>query len=281
MGLEKNSIDHEPCQVSVRDYFASPIDNKSALRCYGDVDNLDYSGFDSNLSKYLNEKSISEMIKVNSEIGKIFNKFKITIKIDMKILNNLVRNHLPQTRNIALGIANNLPHNFKSAVNRKALIEATSLHDIAKVIIPDNIINKAGALTPEEREIMEEHAILSYEMLKSTDLDKATLDLIKNHHQNPQKTGYPRVEENFVADVNLQILSMADIYSALREKRSYKDEMSKEQALAIINKETNQGKFHPSVYQALVDYAEKDEDSNNRRSKWQIFNLKAINGLSS
>lgn len=281
MGLEKYSNQANADTVGVRSFFDSPIQNQSALNCFGNVAEMDYSGFDSNLSKYLNEKAITEMVKVNSEIGKIFRKFKLSIRIDMKILNNLVKNHLPQTRNIALGIANNLPHNFRAAVNRKALIEATSLHDIAKVIIPDNIINKAGALTDEEREIMEEHANLSYEMLKSTDLDKATLDLIKNHHQNPQKTGYPRVGDDFIADVNLQILSMADIYSALREKRSYKAEMSKEQALEIINKETEKGKFHPCIYQALVEYAQKEENLNKRNSKWQIFNFKPVNSFSS
>lgn len=281
MVLETNSN-----QPDVHDFFVNPINNQSAVKCFGGKESPAYHGTETNLNKYLNEKAISEMINVNSEIGRILKGFKISIKINMKILNNLVQNHLPHTRNIALGIANNLPHNFKSAVNRKALVEATSLHDIAKVIIPENIINKAGALNEDELEIMKEHAMLSYEMLKTTDLDKATLDLIKNHHHPSPKTGpshsYSHSEENSESDINLQILSIADIYSALREKRSYKPAMSKKQALEIINKEVEQGKFESYIYKALVEYADKEEKSqklNNCNSQWQIFNRKLVNSF--
>lgn len=269
MGLDKSS-DH----IRVGEYFINPINNKTALQCYGDADNADYSGFDSNLQKYLNEKSISEMIKVNSEIKRILTKFKVVIKINKKILNNLTRNHLPQTRDIALGITKHLPAHLKTSINKKALVEATSLHDIAKVIIPEHIINKPGQLNENEREIMNEHAKLSYEMLKSTDLDKATLDLIKNHHHDGD-------DDDNTSNINLQILSIADIYSALREKRSYKAEMSKEQALKILNEATQKGKFSQHVYEALVKYSAQDEKSNKSDFKWQIFNLKATNSLSS
>lgn len=266
------SNDYKSNRTSAKDFFDTPINNQSALRCYGDIDNVDYSGFDSNLNKYLNEKSISEMIKVNSEISNILNRFKISIKINMGILNNLVHNHLPQTRDIALGIAKHLPSELKSEVNHKALAEATSLHDIAKVIIPEDIINKAGALDDNERKIMQEHAKLSYEMLKTTDLSKETLDLIKNHHYADEKCMY---------NINLQILSIADVYSALREKRSYKAEMTKEQALSIINKEVEEGKFLPSVYKALTDYTEKEEGLAKINSKRKFFNFKPINGFCS
>lgn len=275
MVLEKNS--NRPV---VRDFFVNPIQNQSAVKPLINERFENYSGIDSNLNKYMNEKAITEMINVNSEITQILNKFKISIQINMKILNNLVKNHLPETKKIALGIAENLPQNFKAGVNRKALIEATALHDISKVIMPENIVNKEGALTDAEREIMKEHAKLSYELLKTTDLSEETLNLIKNHHQNPQKTGYPGAGEDYKADINLQILSMADIYSALREKRSYKAEMSKEQALEILNKETLQGKFHPQVYEALVRYANKQESSAKIKPKRQIFDFKFVNSFS-
>lgn len=248
---------------SVHDFFVSPVQNKTAITSLIGSEHSDCAVAELSLNKYLNEKAISEMINVNSEITRILNKFQVSIKINMGILNNLVRNHLPDTRKTAIGIADNLPHNFKSAVNRKALIEATTLHDIAKAIIPEDIVNKAGVLTDDERKIMKEHAKLSYELLKSTDLSEKTLNLIKNHH-DPES-----IEE--------QILSMADIYSALREKRCYKDEMTKEQALEIIAKDTEQGKFHPSVYQALVDYANIKEDLSKVKPKWQIFNFKFVN----
>lgn len=281
MGLEQGSnscVEENSASVACKkdcntnEFFSKPINNQSALRCYGDIDNIDYSGFDSNLNKYLNEKAITEMVKVNSEITRILDKFKISIKVNMGVLNHLVKNHLSHTRSIALGIADCLPEELQSEVNHKALAEATSLHDIAKAIIPENIINKAGALNDEELEIMKEHAKLSYEMLKTTDLSDETLNLIKNHHYADERCMY---------NINLQILSIADVYSALREKRSYKSEMSKEKALSIINKDVEQGKFLPSVYYALSIYVQKEDDLAKINPKRKFFNFKFINGLCS
>ena len=267
-------------QVNVMDFFSEKLNNKTALKCYGDVDNADYSGFDTNFSKYLNEKSISEMIQVNQEISNIMKKFKISIKINMNILNNLISNHLPQTTNIALGMIKYLPKNVQKQVNPKALKNATGLHDIAKVIIPEDIINKPGKLNEEELKIMREHARLSYEMLKTTDLDDDSLNLIKAHHQSHQKHNSTNpIQTSFdeVTNVNLQILSIADIYSALRERRSYKKELSKEEALEVIKKDTQAGKFHICVYQALEKYAYHDDITYKKEYKipnsWSILKI--------
>lgn len=231
--------------VSVSDYFVNPINNQTAVKGLIGEKQYSYSD-DTSLSKYLSESAILEMVQVNSEIRNIFSKFEISLKINMSVLENLTKRHLPQTRATALGMVQYLPQNLKAEVNLDALAKATILHDIAKVIMPESIVNKAGSLTEQEREIMEKHAQLSYEMLKNTDLDKETLNLIKNHHH-----------ENSENDINLQILSMADIYSALREKRCYKPSMSKEMALEIINTETKKGKFSPQVYNALSSYLAK------------------------
>ena len=99
---------------------------------------------------------------------------------------------------------------------------------------------------------MHTHSELSYELLRKTDLDTRTLNLIKYHHQNALGNGYPQASPDFKADINQQILSVADKYSALTEKRSYKDPMPAEKALAIIYKDVKDGKTHPFVFKALV-----------------------------
>lgn len=233
------------------------------------------------LYKYINQNAISEMIKVNSEIKRILEEFKIPLKINMNVLHDLVKNHLPKTKKTTLGIANKLPSEYKSKVNFQAIQKASVLHDYGKVLIPQNILNKKGHLTEEEFKIMKQHSKLGYELLKSTDLDEETLNLIKNHHQNAQKTGYPEVEGEFVSDVNLQILAAADIYEALREKRPYKKELSKNEALAILHKEMKDGKIHPHVFKALVDYANEEEERLSKlHSDRKVFNLKPVDSLS-
>lgn len=267
MTLEKGSN-----SLSVQDFFSNPIHNQTAIDCR--VHDNNNPGMDMSLSKYMSEKSITEMIKVNSEIARILKKFRIPIKINMKILYNLARHHLPHTRKVALAIANNLPEKYHSSINSKALAEATSLHDLAKVIIPENVLNKNGALNHDEREIMEQHALLSYELLKTTDLDKQTLDLIKNHH----KAEHFGIEAN--ADINLQILSIADIYSALREKRCYKKEMTRKESLMVIQEEVTQGKFCRDIYEALVKYAEQEEKSAQTNPQRQLVYNNLVDSFS-
>lgn len=251
-------------KVSVRDFFDNPINNQSAVKCL--VGQPKINSFGTNLNEYLTEKAITDMIEINAEVKNILNKFKIPLKINIKVLRNLMHNHLAQTREIAVGVVFNLPQQYKPQINQKALAEATFLHDIAKALIPENIVNKQGSLNEYEREIMKQHATLSYELLKGTGLSQKTLELIKNHH-NPIS-----IEE--------QVLSIADIYSALREHRSYKKEMTKEQALHVIKKETEKGKFHQSVYQALVEYVDKNENEPETHNQNKKFQLDMINCFS-
>lgn len=256
MASEKGSA-----KVSVHDFFVTPVSNQSAVKSL--IGQPCVNSFGTNLNEYLSEKAVADMIQINSEVKSILNKFKIPVKVNVKLLHNLLKNHLAQTREVALGIVFNLPQNYTSQINKKALAEATFLHDIAKAIIPETIVNKEGSLNDAEREIMKEHATLSYELLKNTGLSKKTLDLIKNHH-NPVS-----IEE--------QVLSIADIYSALREHRSYKNEMTKEEALKIIQNETQKGKFHQTVYNALVEYVNNKDAKSKQELPIKDFKMNLIN----
>ena len=102
---------------------------------------------------------------------------------------------------------------------------------------------------------MHRHSELGYELLKNTDIDTRTLHLVKYHHQNTNRTGYPDAPKDFFADINQQIVTAADKYSALLETRVYKNSMTKQQALGIMYKDVTNGTLHPFVFKALSDYA--------------------------
>lgn len=166
----------------------------------------------------------------------------------------MLQGHAKDTQNISRGIIENLPFSLKGYVDAKAVSDAAYLHDIGKVLIPKNILNKNGKLTPEETEIMHKHSQIGYELLKTTDINQKTLNLVRNHHQNAKLSGYPFVGKDFKADLDLQIISVADKYSALTEKRVYKNCLSAKQALTIIYKDVQDEKLHPFVFKALVNY---------------------------
>ena len=126
------------------------------------------------------------------------------------------------------------------------------LHDYGKVLIPNNVLNKTVKLYGKEQKIMELHSELGYELLKNKNLDERTLNLIKYHHQNRLGTGYPVKSKNFDYGLESEILNVADKYSALREKRCYKNPLAKYEALEIIAKDVNKGYISQDVYTALL-----------------------------
>ena len=207
------------------------------------------------VNRHLTEASIKHAIATNPNIKAILKEEGIPAKLNMAELEKITDNHAKATQDIAAGIIANLPKGLRERVNVKSVKDAAILHDVGKVLIPVEILNKPGKLDDAEQKIMHRHSELSYEILRNTDIDTRTLNLVKYHHQNSSHTGYPAVKSDFFADINLQILSASDKYSALVEERPYKAPMEPEKALAIIYKDVKAGNLHPFVFKALYDFA--------------------------
>lgn len=190
--------------------------------------------------------------KANPRIKELFAQHGLDIKVNLNELEKLKQGHLKETRLMAAKIYSSLPAYLKDEVKLNDLQNAALLHDYGKVLIPSKILNKTDKFSYEEREIMELHPELGYELLKDKNLSEETLNLIKYHHQNLNKTGYPAVQSEFDCNLGLQILNAADKYSALREKRCYKDAFGKIEALQIIADDVNNGNLSQDVYTALL-----------------------------
>ena len=200
------------------------------------------------IDQYLDKKSLELEAKQNVRIQELLGAYNLPVKINEKAIEQLKNGHLKNTRELAVKLYSALPEELKKDVNLKQLQDASLLHDIGKVLIPDNILNKKGRLDQQEREIMELHSELGYKLLKNKFLDEETLNLIRNHHQNSKKTGYPSVSEKYDHSMAAQILSAADKYSALTEKRSYKESFDRQKALKILK---NDETILPEIYSAL------------------------------
>ena len=207
-----------------------------------------------NLQKTL----LKKMMSLNPRIKKILNSFRIKPIINTKALKELSGGHMNDTCKIAMGIYSYLSDTIKNLVDINALKEASMLHDMGKALIPPKILNKPAKLNRKERKIMNIHSTLGYELLKTQELSEETLELIKYHHQNLKHSGYPLIiSEDRISDIGVQIISTADKYSALREKRVYRKRLNRAEALLILYKEVLEGKIHKEVYKALFEYASK------------------------
>jgi len=235
-------------------YQVNPIPQKQS----GQITNsLPSDKFESTSPKrFTSEIMLHKLGDNNAGVHRILKSVNIPYQLNIEELNNILEGHCTDTQNIAEGIVKNLPFSLESKADLNAIKNAAYLHDIGKVFIPTEILNKNGKLTEEETNIVHKHAELGYELLKDSGIDNKTLLLIRNHHQNAQKSGYPRVDNNFNADLDLQILSTADKYSALTETRPYKEPMNREQALTIIRADVRNRKTNPLIYNALVNYTD-------------------------
>lgn len=199
---------------------------------------------------------LQRMIDLNPTIKRILAEYKIKPSIDTKTLKELAGGHMNTTCHIAMGIYSVLSENLKKSIKPNTIKEASMLHDLGKVLIPSKILNKPARLNRKEREIMNIHSTLGYELLKTQKIDNETLDLVKYHHQNLKHSGYPALNcDHNPSDIGVQIISTADKYSALREARVYRRKLSRMESLLILYKEVLEGKIHKDVFRALVEYA--------------------------
>jgi putative nucleotidyltransferase with HDIG domain len=109
------------------------------------------------------------------------------------------------------------------------------LHDVGKVVVPVEILEKPGKLTPKEFEILKRHTTAGKEMLEQAGaFESEMLELVLSHHEYLDGTGYPHgLKGDQIPDL-VRLITIADIFSALVEKRSYKAAMSNQAAYDVL-----------------------------------------------
>lgn len=120
------------------------------------------------------------------------------------------------------------------------------LHDIGKMGVPDDILNKPGPLTADEWEVMRRHTQYAYEMLKPIEYLHAALDIPYCHHEKWDGTGYPRGLAGEDIPLAARIFAVLDVYDALTSDRPYRKAWTKEDALRYIRDEAGK-RFDPKV----------------------------------
>ena len=135
--------------------------------------------------------------------------------------------------------------------------KAAELHDIGKLAINENILNKKGKLTDEEWKIIREHPILAEEVLKPVLLDEEMLVMIRSHHERYDGEGYPDKIKGDNINLFAQIIAVADAYDAMISPRAYREPMSKEAAISELK--VNSGtQFNTQVVKAFLKMMEEE-----------------------
>lgn len=139
----------------------------------------------------------------------------------------------------------------QTGMSRRDVVTITTaglLHDIGKAAVSLDILDKPGALSPEEIRIMRQHPVIGYDYLASRSaVTKATLRCVRGHHEYLDGSGYPDGLAGREIDDLTRIITIADVYGALVERRAYKPPKSPQEALDVITAMAEAGKLEKAL----------------------------------
>ena len=145
-----------------------------------------------------------------------------------------------------------------TGADRNTISMASALHDIGKMGISEDILNKPGRLTKEEFEVMKTHTTLGADMLAALDqysdssLVRTARDICRWHHERWDGRGYPDGLKGDEIPISAQVVSIVDVYDALTSDRVYKKAIPHEEAMAMIAR-GECGEFNPLLLECLVE----------------------------
>lgn len=136
----------------------------------------------------------------------------------------------------------------------KGFILGCLLHDIGKLYTPRPILLKTGKLTEREYEIIKEHTLQGYELLSKLKFPAETCKIARSHHERLNGSGYPDQYTVPGKDIDLKAMMIADIYSALTLKRSYRNPMHATRAMQILLNECLSNKLDMKNCFAFINF---------------------------
>ena len=158
-----------------------------------------------------------------------------------------LRGHSQRVAELASSIADGMSLDADTV---EAVRMAGHLHDVGKIGIREEVLNKPGKLTPEEFAHVKDHVRIGMEILAPLQHLGVVLDYIHDHHEHVDGSGYPRGLAGSAISLGGRILCAADTFDALTSRRAYRDPMSPRETVDYLAKSVGQ-LLDPTVYDVL------------------------------
>ncbi len=194
------------------------------------------------------ESAYKEIERYSLEIENLYEFFVTEIANIVEGFDTMTGNHVKRVQALSKFFAEKL-NLSKDMVNKIYLYSA--LHDIGKLKVPKEILNKPGPLIPQEWEVIKKHTIWGGELLGSDERLSIAKNIALYHHERWDGSGYPFGLSGDQIPIEAQIVGLVDVYDALRSERPYKNALTHEETLSVIF--SNSPKFNPNLLKILKE----------------------------
>ena len=193
-------------------------------------------------------------LELNKEHS-LFMNTTIALAAAIEVKDRYTHGHTARVTSLSLEIAKKLIKKQGKALGQKFLEDlhvASLLHDIGKIGIPENILNKEGPLDDKEKRQMEAHPLLGVNILQFINELKDCLAGVKYHHERYDGNGYPEGLKGNQIPLIASIISVADAFDAMITARPYRKVLTKDEAVQeIVHLSGKQ--FNPEVTAAFIE----------------------------
>ncbi|MEO0292925.1 MAG: HD domain-containing phosphohydrolase [candidate division WOR-3 bacterium] len=205
------------------------------------------------------EKGFSDRENTTDELHERFEYLKKAITNSLSAIEQYVEkvsNHISRHQTRVTEISEKLAEYMDLSFKQKLTLRAASkLHDIGKICIPEEILNKPGSLTQLEYDIARFHPYIGYKVISKVKVMEETSIIVLQHHERVDGTGYPDGLKGHEIDIGAKILAVADVLEAMTSPQPYRFPHSIEKTL----KEIIEGKdklYDSEVVEACVKLIE-------------------------
>ena len=187
--------------------------------------------------------------------NRLFMNTTVALAAAIEAKDHYTRGHTSRVTSVSMELAKKMSLAHHKLMNQKFFDDlqiASLLHDIGKIGVPENILNKTGPLDEQERKRIQEHPMTGVTIIQSIKELENSIQGVKHHHERYDGTGYPDRLKGTHIPLMAAIIAVADAFDAITTDRPYRRGLSKDEAVGEIIRGSGT-QFDPRVTQALVE----------------------------